>query len=88
MAPSAKKKHVQKRRKESDQAYDRTPEGKARNERYRATEKEAISRKNRNARSVAKRAVDRKQAELDKKTQELETMIAAEYDDLKEARIQ
>jgi hypothetical protein len=88
MSPDMKKKHIQKRRKDSDQAYDRTPEGKARNERYRDSEKEAISRKNRNARSVAKRAVDRKQAEFDRKTQELETMIAAEYDDLKEARIQ
>lgn len=88
MEPDAKKKHIKNRRKGMDEAYDRTEEGKARNERYRNTEKEAISRKKRNARSVAKRAVLRKQGEYDKRAQELENVIAAEYDDLKNARVE
>jgi hypothetical protein len=88
MGPDAKKKHIKNRRKDMDEAYDRTEEGKARNERYRNTEKEAISRKKRNARSVAKRAVIRKQGEYDKRAQELDNVIAAEYDDLKNARVE
>ena len=64
MSPDAKKKHLKKRRKDMDEAYDRTPQGKVRNEKYRSSEKETKSRENRNARSVAKRAFLNKQKEL------------------------
>jgi hypothetical protein len=63
--PPKKKSYKPYSRKDSDQAYDRTEEGKQRNIKYRSSEKEAISRKNRNARSVAKREVTRAQVKLD-----------------------
>jgi hypothetical protein len=88
MSPDAKKKHLKSRRRAMDEAYDRTEAGKARNERYRSSEKESISRKNRNARSVAKTALDRKQKEFDNKTKELESVMLSADDDLKEARIE
>jgi hypothetical protein len=75
MSPDAKKKHLQKRRKKSDDVYNSTEARKISNDKYRSSEKEAISRKNRNARSVAKKAVTRKQAEFDRRNEELQKAI-------------